>query len=268
MNTIVVPTDFSPAAGHATAYAAQLAQHLGGTIVLLHVYQLPVPMTEYPVLMVTHEDLKKATDEGLQKAREEAESAHPGVPFETESRLGDIATEIEEVCRERNAFAMVVGTKDLSGFERFMFGDTTASLVRNSAYPVIAVPEGARYHTPKNIVLATDLQHVDDMPTDTIRRISQQLQAALHVVHVDNANENEKASGDLLRRLDGTNATFHTVKDEDVSEGLRHYVESNNVDMVLVMPHKHNLYERLFFRGHTKGILHALSVPVMCVRKA
>jgi nucleotide-binding universal stress UspA family protein len=59
MNTILVPTDFSPAAENATAYAAQLARQIEASLVLLHVYQLPVPMTDYPVLMVTNEDLKK-----------------------------------------------------------------------------------------------------------------------------------------------------------------------------------------------------------------
>ena len=128
MNTILVPTDFSPAAANAAVYAAQLAQQIEATVLLLHVYQLPVPMTEYPVMMVSAGELKKGADEGLQRTKEEAQKRFPGVVFETESRLGDIATEIEDACKERDPFALVVGTKDLSGFERFLFGDTTMSL--------------------------------------------------------------------------------------------------------------------------------------------
>lgn len=266
MNTIIVPTDFSAAADHATAYAAQLATELQATILLLHVYQMPVPMTEYPVLMVTHDDIKKGVDEGLQRAREEAEKAHAGVPFESESRLGDVATEIEEACEERKPFAVVVGTKDLSGFERFLFGDTTASLIRNSSYPVIAVPDGSRAGTPKNIVLATDLLHIDEMPTAKITTITKSLNATLHVVHVDTKNEEAGSPENLLQKLNEVNASFHTVQEDDVTEGIRQYVEQNNVDLVLVLPHKHNFYERLFFKGHTQGILQAVPVPVMCLR--
>jgi nucleotide-binding universal stress UspA family protein len=267
MNTIIVPTDFSSAAANAITYAAGLAQQINASVLLLHVYQLPVPMTEYPVLMVTHDDLKKATDDGLQKAVDEARKAHAGVQFEAESRLGDIATEVEEVCRERKPFALIVGTKDLSGFERFLFGDTTASLVRNSSFPVIAVPEGTRADRPKNIVLASDLLHIDEMPTEKITAMAKELNACLHVVHVESRHDDEVGSPDtLLQKLSGVDASFHAVKEDDVSEGLKHYVEQNNIDLVLVLPHKHNLYERLFFKGHTQGILHAVPVPVMCLK--
>lgn len=266
MNTILVPTDFSAAASHATAYAAQLAAELQATVLLLHVYQMPVPMTEYPVLMVTHDDIKKGVDEGLQRAREEAEKTHAGVQFEVESRLGDVAIEVEAACEERNPFALVVGTKDLSGFERFLFGNTTASLIRNSSFPVIAVPEDAKTGTPKNIVLATDLLNTDEIPAAKVTAIAKQLNAALHVVHVDTKNEAAGSPESLVQALSEVNASYHVVKEDEVSEGIRQYVENNKVDLVLVLPHKHNFYERLFFKGHTQGIVQAVQVPVMCLR--
>lgn len=266
MNTIVVPTDFSAAADNATAYAAQLARQLHASILLLHVYQLPVPMTDYPVLMVTNEDLKTGADEGLQRAREEAQKRHAGVTFETESRLGEVATEIEETCKERNAFVLVAGGKELSGFERFLFGDTTTSLIKNSTYPVIVVPEGATGSAPTNIVLATDLLYLDEVPTEKIVDITRKLGAALHVVHVGEENEDTESPDVLMMRLQGVNATYHSVQEEDVTEGLRRYVEENKIDLVLVLPHKHSFYERLFFKGHTQGILQAMPVPVMSLR--
>lgn len=265
MNTIIVPTDFSPAADKAAEYAAQLARRLEASVLLLHVYQLPVPMTDYPVLMVTAEDLKKGADEGLSRAAETAQKKFPGLVIETESRLGDVATEIEETCKEREAFALVVGTKDLSGFERFLFGDTTTSLIKNSSFPVIAVPESATIGVPQHIVLATDFLNADDIPAGTIASIAGVLGASLHVVHVEQEESRYYPEG-LMQAFSGINASYHAIKDDDVAEGLKHYVEQNNIDLVLVLPHKHNLYERLFFKGHTKGILHAMPVPVMSIR--
>jgi nucleotide-binding universal stress UspA family protein len=266
MNTIVVPTDFSAAAENATAYAAQLAKQTNALVLLLHVYQLPVPMADYPVLMVTNEDLKKGADTGLQQAMEEAQKRYADVTFETESRLGDVATEVEEFCKERNALALVVGTKDHSGFERLLFGDTTASLIKHCSYPLIAVPEGAKKSVPANIVLATDLLNVDEIPAERIVSITKLLNADLHVVHVEVKDEKTASPESLLEKLRAVNATYHSVQEEDVTEGIRHYVEQNKVDLVLVLPHKHNFYERLFFKGHTQGILHGVSVPVMSLR--
>jgi nucleotide-binding universal stress UspA family protein len=265
MNTIIVPTDFSPAAEKATAYAAQLARQTEATVLLLHVYQLPVHLTEYPVMMVSPGDLKKSVDEGLERAKEEARKAADGVLFETDSRIGDIATEIEEACREKVPFAVVVGMKDLTGFERFLFGDTTSSLIKNCSYPVIAVPEGATVKTPKNIVLATDLLNADDVPAANMAAIAKVLGAELHVVHVEQ-KESKYYPDELMNAFTDVKATYHTVKEEDVAEGLKNFVEQNGVDLLVIQPHKHSLYERLFFKGHTQGILDAVHVPVMSLR--
>lgn len=265
MNTIIVPTDFSPAADNAAEYAAQLAQQLNASVLLLHVYQLPVPMTDYPVLMVTAEDLRKGAEDGLGRTLEAAQKKYPGISFQIESRLGDVATEIEDACKERNAFALVVGTKDLRGFERFLFGDTTISLIKNSTFPVIAVPESSHVSVPQNMVLATDFTNAADIPTGTIAGIAGVLGANLHVVHVEE-KESKYYPEELMQAFAGINASYHAIKDDDVAEGLKHYVEQNNIDLVLVLPHKHNLYERLFFKGHTKGILHAMPVPVMSLK--
>ncbi|MBB1283372.1 universal stress protein [Flavisolibacter sp. BT320] len=265
MNTIIVPTDFSPAADNAVTFAGRLAQQLNATVFLLHVYQLPVPMTDYPVLMVTGDDLKKGADDGLIRAREAAQKRFTDVSFEIESRLGDVATEIEDAAKERNAFALVVGTKDLSGFERFLFGDTTISLIKNSSFPVIGVPESSTIGVPQNMVLATDFTNVDEIPTRTIAGIAGLLGANLHVVHVEEKESNYYPE-ELMAAFTDINASYHAIKDDDVAEGLKHYVEQNSIDMVLVLPHKHNLYERLFFKGHTKGILHAMPVPVMSLK--
>ena len=265
MNTIIVPTDFSPAAQQATAYAAQLARQTEATVLLLHVFQLPVHMTEYPVMVVPAGELQKSVDEGLQRAKEEAQKTVDGVSFGIESRMGDIATEIEEACKEKKPFAVVIGTKDMSGFERFLFGDTTSSLIKTCTYPVIAVPEDTKAGAPKNIVLATDLLNTEEIPAANIAAIAKVLGANLHVVHVEQT-ESKRSPDGLMAAFVDINATYHAIKEDDVAEGLKHFAEQNNIDLVIVLPHKHNLYERLFFKGHTQGILHTMPVPVMCLR--
>jgi nucleotide-binding universal stress UspA family protein len=266
MNTIIVPTDFSPAAENATAYAAQLARKISASVLLLHVYGLPVPMADYPVLMVTADDVKKSADRSLHHALENAKQAFADVQFETASRMGDVVTEIEEVCRQRPPFALVAGTKEVSGFDRFLFGDTVASLARNCSYPLIAVPENSHPGMPVNVVLATDMQNSGEIPAEKISAIVRQLGASLHIVHVEMKNVETIPAEDLLKAFSGVNASYHCITDKDVEEGLKQYVQQNNIDLVLVLPHKHNFYERLFFRQHTQGILHSMPVPVMSLR--
>ena len=70
MNIIVVPTDFSPSADNAMKYAAELAQTVNASLLLVHVYQIPVSMSDVPVLMISAEELKVNADKGLERVRE------------------------------------------------------------------------------------------------------------------------------------------------------------------------------------------------------
>lgn len=263
MNTIVVPTDFSPSAEKALLYATVLAKKVEASILLVHVYQLPVPMTDYPLMMVSGEDLKKVVEERMKGVVEEAKKRTADVAIETESRLGDVVMEIADVCKERNPFAVVIGNSTETGFDRLLFGDTTLSLIKHCSSPVIAVPENANVVLPTNLVLATDLLNAEEIPAAAISAVANVLGAALHIVHVEE-KESNRYPEELMNAF--TNATYHPVKEEDVATGLRQYVEQNNIDLVLVLPHKHNLYERLFFKDHTGGILHSMPVPVMSLR--
>jgi len=266
MKTILVLTDFSPAAEHATAYAAQLAKVVEASVRLLHVYQLPVAMSDMPVLMVSAEDLKKSADAGLQRAKEAAERLHPKAVFEMESRLGDVVEEAEDVSKQRDVFALVAGTKSMSGVERFLFGSTAQALVKKCSRPVIIVPVGAQLNTPKNIALAVDFINADEVPTTKILAATGALQASLQVVHVETENEQASNPTPLLDALQLAPSAYHLLKDESVGQGLKHFADQNKIDLVIVSPHKHNLLERLFFKGHTNQILHELSVPVMTLR--
>lgn len=266
MNTILVPTDFSPAAEHAALYAAGLASATGASVVLMHVYQLPVAMTDMPVLMVSAEDLKKGADKGLQRAKERLAAACPGVVIESEGRLGDVVEEVEDFCRSRKVLALVTGTKGLKGFERFVFGSTTLSLIKHGSHPVIAVPEGAALSAPKNMALAVDFLHLSEMPTAKILAFAEALQTRLHLIHIETENETTQPPAALLDALRVGPEAYHSFKEETVAQGLKHFAEQNHIDLITVLPHKHGLLDRLFGKGHTADILQAVSVPVMTVR--
>ena len=261
MKTIVVPTDFSASAEHAGLYAAELAKSIDATVLLLHVYQMPITMSDFPVLIISAEELRNDADKGLQRAKEAAEKVMPGVLFETESRLGDIVEEIKDACSKREIVALVAGTKDRSGVEKFLIGDTALSIVKHCSFPVIAVPENAAIKMPGKIALALD--DAKDIPVEKIKEFIELFRAQLHIVHIDTGDESVPIN--LPEGL--KDATYHSVKEDDVAKGIHHFVEQNKIDLVLTLPHKHNLFERIFFKGHTKELINEMPVPVLCIKE-
>ena len=62
MKTIIVPTDFSPIATNAMNFAADMAANINASLMLLHVYQVPVSMTDVPIVLVSAEELRTAAE--------------------------------------------------------------------------------------------------------------------------------------------------------------------------------------------------------------
>ena len=98
MKPIIVATDFSASAEYAMQYAARLATQLHTSLHLLHTYQMPVSMSDMPVMMVSVEELKNSTDRSLQQAAEQLQKSFSGLDVHTEGRLGDLVEELNELC--------------------------------------------------------------------------------------------------------------------------------------------------------------------------
>jgi len=76
MKTIIVPTDFSPISTNAMNFAADMAVNINASLMLLHVYQVPVSMTDVPVVMVSSEELRKSSEAKLQEIKKRCRILH------------------------------------------------------------------------------------------------------------------------------------------------------------------------------------------------
>ena len=260
MNTILVPTDFSGSAENAMYYAAQLAQNINASVFLTNIYQLPVSMSDAPVLLVSAEELKQSADAGLERAQELLQKQYATVDVQTESRLGDLADELNDLCDQINPFAIVVGNDGASGFERFFFGSSALAIIRHAKVPVIAVPNVTISFKGFNIALAVDDSGLGNQQ-NTIKNFVEQLKSQLHIIHVQTKN-NTTDYVDLLPEL---NPVYHTIKDEDFVHGIQSYLQSNNIDLLIILPHKHSAVERLFFKTHTVELIEKLKLPIVTV---
>lgn len=266
MNTLVALTDFTPAADNAALYAAHLAHSLEAELVLLHVYQLPISMNDMPILAVSAEELKNNSDNGLQRTREELLRQVPGLPIRIESRLGDINDEVNQYCKEVPVIALVMGTHHYTGLEKILFGNTAISVIRHCHYPVITVPESYTGRGVHRIVFATDLDPLEAPAIEKIRSIVQQLRAELHIVHVM-SDEEELHADHFLEPFKDLRPHFRTVHNNNVTEGLQEYMQRTHCDLLIALPHKHNLLDAFLFRLHTKEFVEHVDRPLLFIHE-
>jgi nucleotide-binding universal stress UspA family protein len=264
MKTIIVPTDFSAPAEKAMLYAGQLAKSIDASILLLHVYQIPVGMNDMPVLMVSADELKNNAEAGLNRAKDSLQKHYGLVNVETESRLGDVVDELNDLCEKINPLLIIVGKHGASGVERILFGSTSLSIIRHTNFPVLVVPDQAQSTGVKKTVLAVDAS-AEHFPAEKIKSAVSALRTQLHLIHVQ---AEKSASLDLKKLKTGLNATYSTVYSSEFVEGIETYIREHNIDLLIVIPHKHNLVERLFFKTHTPELLKKISIPILCINES
>jgi nucleotide-binding universal stress UspA family protein len=271
MKTLLVPTDFSPAALNATNYAADLAMTMGAGLFLFHVYQIPVAVTDVPLVLISVDDLKKAAEEKLLKLKTDVEHITSGkLKIETEARLGDTMDELEDLCKKVQPYAVIMGSTGHSGIERTLFGSTTLSAIRHLTWPVICVPKGKEFGTGiKKIGLACDLNQVETTtPFNAIIDFVQELNAEFHVLNVeqrDPAVDLSEQTAILGTAIKEVNPQFHFIENGDIEDGINEFAEKNNLDLIIAIPKKHKLLDGIFKPSSTKQLVFESHIPVMCI---
>jgi len=256
-------------------FAADMATNINASLLLLHVYQVPVSMTDVPVVMVSAEELKKSSESKLQELKDDLTHITSGkIKIYSEARLGDVSDELEDACKHIQPFAVIMGTRGTTGVERILFGSTTLTAIRHLTWPVIVVPPGKEYGKGiKKIGFACDFDKVvESTPIQFIKNMIKEFGAELHVLNVDHEGKHFKPGTPeeslmLHTLLHDLNPNYHFIDNIDIEDGINEFVEKNNIDLLITIPKKHKLLDSLFKHSSTKQLVTQSHIPVMCVHE-
>jgi nucleotide-binding universal stress UspA family protein len=54
----------------------------------------------------------------------------------------------------------------------------------------------------------------------------------------------------------------------DVEQAIQNFIESNDIDWVVMIPRKHSFFQGLFHRSHTRAVANHTSIPIMALPDA
>lgn len=271
MNTIFVPIDFSPASRTASIYAASLAKAAGAKLVLFHAYMLPTPISDVPYVMVSVDELQSENEKTIRK---EAEVLHKNFDVEVscQVQIGMPSEEIANNAGDQEADLIVIGMRGAGGIDK-LIGSTTASVVRKAVTPVLVVPHDTLFNPITNVVFASDFSY----------NFSSQLFAPLHTIgklfgcHVQVIHVQKNDSGDISAKQTAARAaistllgpighSYITIQDQSVINGIKNYVKQHQVQLVVMVAHRHSFFERLFSRASTNEMAYETRVPLLVLQ--
>ena len=260
--TILVPTDFSDNARNAANYAAQLAKKINASLVLLHAYMLPAPVSEVPYMMVNVDEIQK-DNERIAKEESEKLQSH-GIRCTYLVRLGFPSDEIDAAIEDQPIDLVVMGMRGKGTLEKWM-GSTTTSTIKKITKPILVVPEDATYHDLQNVTYATDFTYsVAFNIYDPLLNLLKLFNAQLHIVHV--SKDESKGQGSLDPAFKAVPHEFHIIEDTDVRHGIESYLETHPTDLLVMVTHEHSFMERLFRKTHTTAMVYNTHVPLLVLK--
>jgi len=275
MNTILVPTDFSPAARNAAMYAINFAKQVKcQKIIFYNAYQAPI-VTDANMAIVDAidiEELKKASENNLAAFKQTLKAfCEKDMELETLSEYGALTIDINDVCTANNVDLIVMGVTGSGKIAESLIGSFAIDVSRKATEPVIIVPPDADYSDIKEIMLACDFsQVVETTPVDAIKKILNKTSAKLFVVNIDHKQKHFTADTPfeslmLDTLLQGYHPEYHFIDDTDFVQAINKFALEKEVDLIITIPKKMGWFDALFHKSHTKALAFHSHVPLMVV---
>lgn len=273
MKTIIVATDFSDASLNAANYAADMAQAIHANLLLVHIYQIPVTYLEIPVTSEA-EETRIDAEESLSQLKEQLIKRTAGnVNVASRFVTGVFFPELKNVCEEINPYAVVMGSQGTTAAQQVFFGEHTVYAMNHLMWPLTTIPLHARFSRIKKICLACDFTKVvDSTPVKEIELLVNDFHAELHVINSGKREAFEPntvfESGILLQEiLAPLKPQYHFITDENANEGIINFVENNDIDLLITLPKRHGLLEKLIHKSISKQLVLHCHIPVMAMHQ-
>lgn len=270
MKTILVATDFSPAALNALNYSADMALSINANLLLLTVVQSQVGYSDIPIVL-SLEDLLRSAEKEINQLKEALMlRTNNKIKIETEVGMGAFFYELENVCDRIKPYIVVIGTHGKTALEQMMFGAHAVHAMKNLTWPLITVPPWASFSKIKKIGLASDLNKVmETTPIDEIKMLVKDFKAELHILNTAKRNVFSPRivfeSGMLQEMLTDLEPKYHFIENDNTDKGIIYFAEMNRIDLLVVLPKRHNLFEKLMHKSHTKQLVLHSHIPVMAL---
>lgn len=282
IRTILFPTDFSDTAQNAFQHCLLIAKKLDADIVLLHAIYPEYETLDLPVMAA------KATKDKVEAARitlksfrdygiAEIQKQHgvdelPEIKFDVE--VGSPVNVIRTVANRDEAGLIVMGTRGQHDAVERAFGSVTTGVSERVHCPVMVIPEEAAYRGISIVAYATDLKEADPYHLWKAGQLLEVFNPILHVVHVDTGKSDpEEVDFSEMRdffaeRTPALQVQFHDIRDKSVEEGLEDFVDTYDVDVLVMYAPQHSLLERIFQQSNTRRMALRTHVPLLLLKTA
>lgn len=261
IKNILIPTDFSECAAHATHAGIQLAQRAKATVHLLTSNTDDLGFTS----TASEHNASQLFEPFVQVAQQ------ANVPIKTIVTYGNLVSDVKAHIAKYDIDCIVMGSKGVNSLADFILGSNTQKMLRVVDIPVLIIKSATPKINFDSIVYASafDLKEQQDF-TRFLAFIQPFEPKQLHLLAIDTSTWFGQPAMLMQQAMKGFQALStriptqtHFYKDLGVEKGIRKFSQSVHADLMVISNHNKSTLHRIF-SGSIVEILVAEAVqPVL-----
>lgn len=281
MKNILIPTDFSENSRNAIEYALAFFKDTDCDFYLLHVILIynyvtgESPITPIPSVEVIDKTVLKRAKDELQELAEKIKksSNNPKHNFYALTSYDYFIDAVKSQISEKNIDLIVMGTKGASGIKEAIIGSNTGDLITKVKCPVLIVPENATFKVPKEIAFPTDYNiFYQTKILNDILEFSKMFDSSVRILHIIKKNEEfTDFQAENKEFLDNffmdEKHSFHKITNKKIEEGIQCFVESRDIDLIIMIAKSLNLFQRILFKPTVEEIGYHTEIPFLVLHE-
>lgn len=253
MKNVLIPTDFSEYAENALRYAQVLFLSLECNFYILHVSTLLNPER------TTHKNgvfqgPKNQLSLLIEKVRNRNGNDHHS--FYPIHEQGFFIESVKKQIEEKNIDLIVMGTKGVSGLREKVVGSNAGDVITKVQCNTLVIPKEVVFSMPSELAFPTDFNIF--YSHGILSSITEILQLSKGNIRVMNAiKEDMKLNQDQERNKEylldffeesfQDKFSFHTITNKNVKPAIQCFVESRDIDMIIMVAKNLNFIQQILF---------------------
>ncbi len=276
---IVVATDFSDASLVAYHYAHRLASRFQASIKVVHAFQIFVNAARPDLVEFspTIGELQMLNEERMSNFIQETNDITDSdtlvasrVKVDTEVKLGFAAGMLIEISKDPSVDLLVLGTSGEKNWFDRLLGSVSVEVSQGAHCPVLLVPQKADFQGFRNILYGAS----DDSAKPKTLRIAvdwaKYFMSSLHFVHVNTESNDEMKepiryffNHYIQQYAPNIPYSINSVEAESVMKGLWTYSSKKEIDLVVVVSHHRDFWDRFNHHSVSKDLSLHTQLPIL-----
>lgn len=259
---ILIATDFSSNALHATRVGMHLARHTDSRVLLVHAYK---PHSRAGMFISMDFYIRKAAEEDMLDLVSELEDGY--LPYLEETRVmqGYPEEVILRLERTEQIGLVVVGTQGDSALREIFMGHTATTLVNKLQCPLLAVPAEAAITHPEGLIFAWDGGTLDREDCETLIVWAGKIKTGLQIVHFSRTDR-DQPDEDVRAYFESRQIPVHILPGAiDPKEAIDQYTAAHPHSWLVLVKRQRGFFEPLFHDSMVRRQLFTTSAPLLII---